>query len=313
MPTVPDHTPEASIADSPGHVVRYRDRQTGHLVAERAPGVGAVRWLYETALGRLCLHLLAHYPLASNLCGWWQRQTFTRRDIPTFVRRYGVDMSEAEHPAEAYLSFNDFFTRRLKEEARPFATEPKALCCPADGKVLVYPQLGAGAELPIKGDRVSVNALLGDERVATRYANGAALVVRLAPYDYHRFHFFDSGHADPAEVLTGQYHSVNPLALAQQPAIFALNKRAVTAIDSPQFGRACCIEVGALNVSSIVQTYASGPVERGQEKGYFQFGGSTLVLLFAAETVAFDDDLLEDSAAGIEVHVRAGERIGQRA
>lgn len=311
MPTAPDHLPEATIADSPGGVVRYRDRQSGQLVTEHAPGTGIVRWLYSTLMGRQCLRLLAHYPLASNLCGWWQKQSFTRRDIRTFVQRYGVDMSEAQHPAGTYRNFNDFFTRQLKREARPFVGQAEALCSPADGKALVYPHLGADALLPIKGQQVSIGALLASDGAAARFAQGSALVVRLAPYDYHRFHFFDAGSARSADLMSGQYHSVNPMALERKPTIFALNKRAITAIDSANFGEVCCIEVGALNVSSIVQTYAPGSVERGQEKGYFQFGGSTLVLLFTANSVVFDGDLLEDSAAGIEVHVRAGERLGQ--
>ena len=304
-----DLEPEAYTTDS---TVRYRDRQSGQLVAERAPGVSVVRWLYETVLGRQCLRALAYYPLASNLCGWWQKRSFSRRDINTFIRQYGVDMSEAECPADSYSNFNAFFTRTLKKDARPFDTGPEILCCPADGKVLVYDQLGTDAVLPVKGQHVRVDMLVACGETAARYTQGKALVVRLAPYDYHRYHFFDTGHAGRANTINGQYHSVNPIALAQKPTIFALNKRAITAIDSATFGTVCCIEIGALNVSSIVQTYAPGPVQRGQEKGFFQFGGSTLVLLFPANTVAFDDDLLADSATGTEVHVRAGERVGQR-
>ena len=221
-------------------------------------------------------------------------------------------MSEAECPVDSYSNFNAFFTRTLKKDARPFDTEPEILCCPADGKVLVYDRLGADAVLPIKGQHVRVDMLVACRETATRYTQGSALVVRLAPYDYHRYHFFDAGHAGPADTINGQYHSVNPIALSHNPTIFVLNKRTITAIDSATFGTVCCIEVGALNVSSIVQTYAPGPVQRGQEKGFFQFGGSTLVLLFPANTVTFDEDLLADSSTGTEVHVRAGERVGQR-
>ena len=303
---------EASTAGSTGKTVHYRNRQSRRLVAERAPGVDVLRWLYGTVLGRQCLRTLTHYSLASNLCGWWQKLSFSRRDIHTFIRQYGVDMSEAECPVDSYSNFNAFFTRTLKKDARPFDTEPEILCCPADGKVLVYNRLGADAVLPIKGQHVRVDMLVACRETATRYTQGSALVVRLAPYDYHRYHFFDTGHAGPANTINGQYHSVNPIALAQNPIIFALNKRAITTVDSATFGAVCCIEIGALNVSSIVQTYAPGPVQRGQEKGFFQFGGSTLVLLFPANTVTFDEDLLADSATGTEVHVRAGERVSQR-
>lgn len=313
MPTPIKPNSKATISDPSEKVVHYRDRQSKRLVAEQAPGVGVVRWLYGTALGRQCLRALAHYPLASTLCGWWQKRSFTRRNICDFIKRYGVDMSEAERPTDSYGNFNDFFTRTLKGDARPFSSDPHALCCPADGKVLVYDQLEVDAVLPIKGHRVPIAALVACNETAARYAQGSALVVRLAPYDYHRYHFFDSGSAGPAHIVGDRYHSVNPIALAHNPTIFTLNKRAITTIDSPTFGSVSCIEVGALNVSSIVQTYAPGPVQRGQEKGFFQFGGSTLVLLFPADTVTFDDDLLADSAAGMEVHVRAGERVGLRA
>lgn len=313
MPILIDLESEASITDSTGKTVHYRDRQSRHLVAEQAPGVGVVRWLYGTAIGRQFLRTLAHYPFASNLCGWWQKRSFSRRDIRAFIRQYGVDMSEAEHPADSYGNFNAFFTRTLKKDARPFDTEPEVLCCPADGKVLVYNHLGDDAALPIKGQHVRLDTLIACSETAARYTQGSALIVRLAPYDYHRYHFFDTGHAGSANTINGQYHSVNPIALAQNPTIFALNKRAITTVDSAMFGAVCCIEIGALNVSSIIQTYAPGPVQRGQEKGFFQFGGSTLVLLFPANTVTFDEDLLADSDTGMEVHVRAGERVGLRA
>ena len=114
-------------------------------------------------------------------------------------------------------------------------------------------------------------------------------------------------------MVAGGYHSVNPLALERVPDIFHRNRRAICQLDTPHFGKIACVEVGALNVASIVQTYAPGPCARGGEKGYFQFGGSTIVLLFAPGTVAFDDDLVADTAAGLEVHVRTGAGVGKRA
>ncbi len=313
MPHTTDHGPEASIATLHNDVVRYRHRQSGELIVERAPGLGLLRWLYGTRSGGLCLSLLVRYRLFSDFYGWWQKRSFTRRNIRTFIERYGIDSAEMEYPPEHYASFNDFFIRRLKADARPFDSAAEVLCSPADGKVLVYPHLATGALLPIKGGFISLSTLLGQKVDIEPYVGGAAVIVRLAPYDYHRFHFPDGGEVIETHSVTGHYHSVNPLALEKTPEIFCLNKRSICQLRSPNFGHIALIEVGALNVSSIVQTHEIGAVTRGQEKGYFQFGGSTLVLLFEAESIAFDADLIADSATGLEVHVRTGERLGCRA
>lgn len=313
MTLATDHNPEASIATLHGDIVRYRDRASGELVVEKAPGLGALRWLYTKRSGQLCLPLIARHRLVSDLYGWWQRRAFTQRDILSFVERYDIDTSEAEFPLDHYANFNEFFIRRLKAGVRPFAEQANVLCAPADGKVLVYPHLTPKTRLPIKGCHADLADLLADAADPQHYIDGAALVVRLAPYDYHRFHFPDGGTAGATRLLPGCYHSVNPIALRTTPDIFCLNKRAISEIETHSFGRIAYIEVGALNVASIEQTYAPGPVKRGDEKGYFQFGGSTVVLLFAAKSVVFSDDLLEDSRSGLETHVRTGEAIGQRA
>ncbi|MEM9483923.1 MAG: phosphatidylserine decarboxylase, partial [Cyanobacteria bacterium P01_F01_bin.116] len=151
-----------------------------------------------------------------------------------------------------------------------------------------------------------LETLLASAKLAQAYYGGSALIVRLTPYDYHRFHFPDAGIAHASRNIPGQYHSVNPIALAKIPTVFSLNKRAVTTFVSQNFGSIAYVEVGALTVGSIVQTYVPGRVDKGQEKGHFQYGGSTLVLLFEPEKITFDDDLMQDSAADIEVQVKAG-------
>jgi phosphatidylserine decarboxylase len=291
-------------------VVRFRDRQTRAVCLEAVPAEGPLRWLYETWAGRAAGWPLFGWRLASALGGCWQRSACSRRQIAPFVAHHGIDPGEAELPVAAYPSFNAFFTRRLRPGARPFAVARGVLCAPADGKVLVFPTLGAGDDFPVKGARLTPPALLAGAAGADRFVAGSGLVVRLAPPDYHRFHFCDSGTADRAVQVRGQLHSVNPIALARRPRLFAANRRAVTSLWTDGFGLVMQIEVGAFAVGSIVQTYAPGPVWRGQEKGFFQFGGSSLVLLFEAGAVAFDEDLVRDSAAGLEVRVRAGERLG---
>lgn len=292
--------------------VRYRDRRTGEICVERIPAEGALRWFYQAPVGRLCRSLVFGPVAFSRLVGWWQNSPWSRHQIRSFVERFGIDPEEAEFPLDQYPTFNAFFSRRLKSGARPFVRTPELLCSPADGKALVFPYLDEELRFPIKGVAVSLEALLASAEEVRPYLGGAALVIRLAPPDYHRFHFPDDGRAGPARLIPGRCHSVHPLALAEVPTLLSRNRRMVTRIETAHFGPIAFVEIGAFAVASIVQTYAPGPVCRGQEKGYFQFGGSTLLLLFAPQAVCFDEDLVRDSAAGLEVQIRAGTRVGRR-
>ncbi|MFA6110724.1 MAG: archaetidylserine decarboxylase [Candidatus Latescibacterota bacterium] len=290
--------------------VRYRDRRTGEIRLEQIPAERALRWLYETALGSRCRSAVFGHRLISYLVGWTQNRAWSRRRIGPFAAAYGIDPGEVELPLDKYPSFNAFFSRRLRPGARPFSGDPRALCSPADGKVLVFPRLTGEVRMPVKGAMVEPSALLAAPAEGIEYRDGACLVVRLSPPDYHRFHFPAAGITGPARSISGRYHSVNPVALARVPGLLSGNARAVTRLATEVFGPIACVEVGAFAVGSIVQTYAPGRVTRGQEKGYFQFGGSTLVLLFRPGAVQFDDDLRADSAAGLETQVRTGTRLG---
>jgi phosphatidylserine decarboxylase len=232
----------------------------------------------------------------------------SRSRIAPFVAQFKIDMAEAEQAD--FACFNDFFYRKLKPGARPYPADPSRFGSPGDGKLLVYPALDADVAVPIKGTACSPAALLASAAEAAPFAGGAAFVLRLAPPDYHRVHFPAAGEAGPPRVIPGGYDSVNPIALARVPDLFCRNKRTATIIETAQFGRMAYIEVGAITIGTIMQTHAPGPVARGQEKGYFRYGGSTIVCLFEPGALTFDPDLVADSATGLEVKVRAGEAIG---
>lgn len=289
--------------------VAYKDRATGKMVDEPVFGEKALRWIYEEPLGAAIFGLFANNVAFCTLYGLWQSRRSTVNAIPAFVSKYGVLADEAEKPLFAYRNFNEFFSRRLRPDARPFAPPP-ALCSPVDGKVVVVPRLAQGLGLPVKGAVLSIQALLGSDKAAEPFSDGAAALFRLAPYDYHRFHFPSEGEAAPAKLIKGKYDSVSSIALARHPDVYCRNKRASTVVTSQSLGRMAIVEVGALAVASISQTYRPGTVLRGQEKGLFQFGGSTVVLIFEKGAVVFDDDLLQDAQSGLETSVRAGERIG---
>jgi phosphatidylserine decarboxylase len=301
-------SPEASISTS---LPPIRDRRSRELVDEPTHREADLRWSYEDPVGRVIFDKLINGWLYSAVHGLRQELPGSRAEIPRFVETFGIDMREAERPIEAYRSFNDFFTRRLKPDARPIDADPDVLVSSGDGKLTVYPTLADGVRLPIKGARLPLSALLGSEADASSFLGGAALILRLSPQNYHRFHFPADGTASPTRLFKGRYHSVNPIALAQVPDLYCHNKRTVTFLETPVFGRMALIEVGAITVGRIVQTHSPGPVAKGQEKGYFAYGGSTMVALFEPGALAFDDDLVADSAAGIEVRVRMGERIAR--
>lgn len=292
--------------------VCYRDRQTGEIVSEINASASTLRWLYEDSFGFKVFNYLLNNQFFCWFYGKFQDLPTSRSKISKFIAQHHLDPEEIELPLESYRSFNAFFSRRLKPDARPFNTDPDVFCAPADGKVLVYPQLQAETRIPVKGNSISIESLLASEATAQNYRRGTALIVRLAPHDYHRFHFPDRGKVNAARYIKGRYHSVNPIALAKVPNLYCYNKRSVTEFSSEHFGRIAYVEVGAITIGSIVQTYNPGTVVRGQEKGYFQYGGSTLVLLFEPGAIAFDQDLVRDSANGIENHVLAGSKLGKK-
>lgn len=292
--------------------MRYRDRKTNHMISEVLILPRLQILMMRSRLVRLFFNVLLNTRFFCWFVGKWQDRSASRQNIKTFVKKNRIDIDEIEFPLSQYENFNAFFSRRLKTGRRPFHPDLDVFCAPSDGKVLVYPQLQERTRLPIKGAYVDIVSLLVSETRAYPYHGGSALVVRLAPYDYHRFHFPVSGHAPRAETIAGYYDRVNPLALRFRPDLFAHNKRAVTFFETEQFGCVAYVEVAGFAVGRLIQTYEPGPVKRGQEKGYFQFGGSTLVLLFEPDVILFDEDLVQDTQQDIETQVQAGTRLGIR-
>jgi phosphatidylserine decarboxylase len=181
---------------------------------------------------------------------------------------------------------------------------------PADGKILVYQDLGSD-DFIIKGHRFDVASFLENSELAKKYQHGSLVIVRLAPLDYHRFHFPVSGSISHIARIEGDYYSVNPFALRKMVEIFCQNKREYVIISNPLFGEVVMAEVGATMVGSIRQTYSSNTVAKGEEKGYFKFGGSTVVLLFEKGKIQWDEDLLLNTGNGLETSIFFGERIGE--
>jgi phosphatidylserine decarboxylase len=287
--------------------IRYYDRQSGMLKTEKVAGEKWLVWLYNNPVGEATLWALAKRKVVSSMYGNSMDRPSSTKKIQPFVEELDIDMSIAQK--QEFSSFNDFFTRKLKNNARPVDTSSTVAVSPADGKILAYANI-SNSDFIIKGTRFDVVSFLNNARLAQKYLDGTLVVIRLAPFDYHRFHFPMSGSVSPVTRIEGDYYSVNPLALRKMAEIFCLNKREFTILSNPLFGDVVMMEVGATMVGSIIQTYTGNSVRKGDEKGYFKFGGSTVVLLFEKNKIRIDDDLLMNTLKGYETVIKEGERIG---
>ena len=292
----------------PQHPIQYYERESGQIKTEKVAGEKCLVWLYNNPIGEVTLWALAKRKLVSTIYGNMMDRTSSAKKIHPFIEDFDIDMSVAKE--QEYKNFNDFFTRKLKKDARPIDTSTNVVVSPADGKILAYPDI-SNSDFIIKGYRFDVFSFLDNPDLASKYHDGALLIIRLAPFDYHRFHFPVSGNISPNKKIEGDYYSVNPFALRKKAEIFCLNKREYTIISNPLFGDVIMAEVGATMVGSIEQTFKGSSVNKGEEKGYFKFGGSTVVLLFEKNKIQIDEDLLINSAKGYETTVKMGERIGE--
>jgi phosphatidylserine decarboxylase len=292
--------------------VRFVNRRSGQVEEEKIYGEKALRWTYETGLGRVALHLLVSRRFFSRWYGRRMSRPSSRALVHPFIREYGLDAAEfAEHP-DSFATFNDFFYRKLKPSARPVDGSATSVVFPADGRHLVIPRLGAETRVFAKGQRFDLHGLLGS--AASAFTGGALLVSRLCPVDYHRFHFPCAGTPGPALPSEGPLFSVSPIALGKKISWLWENHRHLTMLESPTFGRVAILEIGATCVGSIQQTYQAGsPVAKGAEKGYFAFGGSCVITVFQPGRVRFDNDLVTASADGLETHAFMGEHLGETA
>ena len=294
--------------------IQYVDRSSGKLETEKIYGRRVLSLLYgETWASRFfsffLLPLLSQIPLFSQFYGFLQTRPSSAKKIDPFIKDYRIDRSEFAE--DGFDSFNDFFIRKLKPARRPIVGDPHRLAMPADGRYLVFPDLSEADGFYVKGQYFDLASFLQDTAYAHRYGSGSMAIARLCPTDYHRFHFPCDGFPFPARPIKGSLFSVNPIALKKRLSILWENKRMTTEIDGGAFGTILYVEVGATCVGSIHQTFLPEErVKKGDEKGYFSFGGSCLVLLFEKGRIAFDEDLISNSEKGLETKALFGTSLG---
>ncbi len=288
--------------------IKYIEKASGEIKTENVPGEGMLKWLYSSATGKATLNLLVKRKIVSAFGGWYMDTKLSAKRIPAFVSEYNINLSECETvDIQNFKSFNDFFYRKLKKNARPLG---EGLVSPADGKILVFQSLKDIPSFFVKGSKFSLETFLQNKELEKKYASGAMAIVRLAPADYHRYHFPQSGVASESVKIKGHYYSVSPFALRGSLRIFCENKREYCSLQTKYTGDILIVDVGATMVGGITQNYQpNSEVKKGQEKGYFSFGGSTLVLLFEEGKIQFNSDLIENTKKGLETSIKMGEQI----
>lgn len=289
--------------------IKYIDRRTGSMQTEHPPSEGLLKFLYDNPLGKTALLPLAKRKIISEIYGRKMDSEKSANRIQAFVDQLGIDMSESERKISEFKSFNDFFYRKLKESARPIED---GFTSPGDGRLLAFQKVSDVNSFFVKGREFTLAEFLADAELAKRHEHDAMIILRLAPNDYHRYHFPWEGIAASSKQIKGSYFSVSPHAIRNNfTKVFCENKREYCLLQTKEKGEIVIAPVGATMVGSIFSTYpANGKVLKGSEMGYFAFGGSTVVLFVDNQKLTIDSDLLENTGNGLETYVKMGERIG---
>lgn len=266
----------------------------------------SIRFLYHTLPGRMVLRLLV-CPGVSRAAGFLLDRRFSRFFVTPFVRSNGICLDDYED--RPYHSFNDFFTRQVRPGLRPLPEDKQVLSAPCDGKLTVYP-ITDDALFYIKHSAYDLASLLEDQALADRYRGGTCLIFRLTPDDYHRYGFPDDGILLSSRRIPGLLHTVRPIAFDHCP-VYLRNAREYALLKTAHFGHVVQMEVGALFVGRIVNHPISGAFRREDEKGKFEFGGSTIVLLLEKDAVQIHPAILENTAGGLETVVKKGNPLGR--
>ncbi len=280
-----------------------KDRN-GEIVVTNEKQNILLKKLYGTVCGRVILKALTA-PAVSKAAGAFMDPRLSVPLIKRFIKSSGIDTSQ--YVMKKFRSYNEFFTRRVKRGMRPIDRMPSHFISPCDSKLTVY-KIGKSSVFRIKGSRYRVSDLIQNDFLAKRYEGGYCMIFRLEVDDYHRYCYIDSGTKTENTFINGELHTVNPIAL-EHYNIYKRNCREYTVLHTENFGDVVQVEVGAMMVGRIVNRHGAAEVVRGEEKGKFEFGGSTIVLLVQEDMIRIDDDILRNSAENIETVVKYGEKV----
>ena len=289
--------------------IKFINRKTGKVEVETPPAEGLLKFLYDNPFGKTTLLPLAKRKFISEMYGRKMDRPNSTKKIEAFVRQLNIDMSESQKSIAEFTSFNDFFYRKLKADARPIED---GFVSPGDGKLIAFKDVSEVNNFFVKGGKFTLEKYLNDQKLAEKYKNASLLILRLAPNDYHRYHFPYDGKVSASTKIKGAYYSVSPYALAGNFArVFCENKREYCTLSTKDKGDIILSPVGATMVGGIIESFTPNQtVKKGDEMGYFTFGGSTLVVLVDKDKISIDADILSNSQNKMETFVKMGEKIG---
>lgn len=274
----------------------YRDNGQDNLL----------KFMYSSFIGRSILSVLVK-PCVSKIAGVFLNTRLSTCLINPFINSNNIDMSDyVEGP---FKSFNDFFIRGLKSGKRFINYDKEVLISPSDGRVSVY-DIDENSTFMIKDSYYTIESLTHSKKAAKHYKGGKCVIIRLCVDNYHRYCYVDDGFKSANKFIPGMLHTVNPIA-CEHYKIYKENSRECCILHTEHFGKVMQIEVGALMVGKIVNYDQVSCIKKGDEKGRFEFGGSTIVLLLEKDSVDIDSDLIKNTEDGYETAVKMGERIGK--
>lgn len=280
----------------------YRD---GRVEEVKSSQDKTLRLLYSNFLGRSILKLLTK-PCVSKIGGAFMNSGLSTGLIPGFIKKNNIDLEDYENTF--YNSYNDFFTRKIKPEKRPIDDNDSHFISPSDGKVTSY-EIKEDLTFTVKNTEYTIESILRNRKLAEKYKEGNVTIIRLTVDNYHRYCYLDHGIKSRNKFIQGVLHTVNPIA-NDYYKIYKENSREYTILRTENFGDVIQIEVGALMVGKISNHHKAWNFQKGDEKGMFEFGGSTIVLITKKENVIIDQDIIDNSKEDIETIVKMGERIG---
>lgn len=279
----------------------YYNRRTKEYVEEQEYQKEILEFLYHKKFGRFLLKSFVARPWFSMLYGLYQKSFLSKNKIRKFAQKYGIKVTEAE--IKNYRSFNDFFIRKHKPIKRK--NHKDEIVAIADSKLSVFP-ITDDLRLTIKHSSYSIDEILQNKKIASFFENGTCLVFRLAVSDNHRYNYIDDGKLAFRKKIKGKLHTIRPIAAEYN--VYTQNAREVCLLNTKHLGYVAQIEVGALLVGKI-KNNGKLRFKKYDEKGYFEFGGSTIVVLLNKDA-KIDEDILQANREGLEVQVFAGEKIG---
>jgi phosphatidylserine decarboxylase len=299
--------------------IEFINRKTGSIEKEQVYGEQFLKLLYGNSLlscliGAPIAYMIKYVPFFSFLYGCMQSSSWSAKKIQPFIKKFQIDSSEFAESVSSFRSFNDFFIRKLKPASRPIEMNSAKLVIPADGRYLFYQKLDQLDYFLVKGKQFNLTKLLNCPKLAEEYASGSMAIARLCPTDYHRFHFPSDCSPGKSKLINGWLSSVNPIAIKKNVEIFWENKRTLCILETELFGKILFLEIGASFVGAIHQTYSqSKKYLKGDEKGYFSFGASSLILIFPPNSIQFDSDLIDATQKEIEIKCLMGQSMAKAA